>query len=195
MINYFKNTVGIIEDSLKSINENDFKLLVEHSNSVLNSGGKIVVTGLGKNVPICEKFVGAMNSLGMNAAFLHTNSAVHGDLGVVKKEDLVILLSKSGNTSESVYLSSFLKEIACETWILSFNKECLLKDVVDHSIIIQLEHEGDRWNIVPNNSSTINLIVLQALAMQLLEKRNIQIDVFKRNHPGGHIGELLKKES
>ena len=72
--------------------------------ATLERGNKLVFSGLGKNVPICEKVVGTLNSVGLASAFLHTNSAVHGDLGVVRDGDLVIILTKSGETSESVHL-------------------------------------------------------------------------------------------
>lgn len=75
----------------------------------MREGRRIIVSGLGKNVPICEKFVGSMVSMGLDAGFLHTNSAVHGDMGIVRAGDLVIILSKSGETEESVYLTRLLQ--------------------------------------------------------------------------------------
>ena len=97
MITYFNEIMDTVKASLNSLDENQFKRLVNHCTRCINNGGKIVASGLGKNVPICEKFVGTMNSLGMDARFLHTNTAVHGDLGMVSKGDIVLLLSKSGN--------------------------------------------------------------------------------------------------
>ena len=85
MINYFEDTLRILKDSLYSIDPDVFNELLKESEATLRAGNKIIVSGLGKNVPICDKFVGTMISLGLNANFLHTNSAVHGDLGMVKK--------------------------------------------------------------------------------------------------------------
>jgi len=147
---------------------------------------------LGKNVPICDKFVGSMISMGMDAYFLHTNSAVHGDMGVVKDGDMVILLTKSGETAESIYLAGLLKERNISLWLLTFEQESTLTKEIPNSVVLSLEHEGDLWNIMPNNSTTINLIVLQGLAMMIAKRMNLDIEQFKRNHPGGHIGELLK---
>ena len=104
MINYFNNILDTVRDSIQTLNEEQFNILTDHCVQCLKNNGKIVASGLGKNVPICEKFVGTMNSLGMDARFLHTNTAVHGDLGMVDKKDIVLLLSKSGNTTESVML-------------------------------------------------------------------------------------------
>ena len=191
MITYFENELKEIDASIRSLNEEEFFKWVDEAVSVINNGSKIVVSGLGKNVPICEKFVGSMVSLGMEAAFLHTNSAVHGDMGIVKDGDMVIILTKSGETSESIYLARLLKERRVNIWLLTFEAESTLAHEISNKIVLKLSHEGDMWNIMPNNSTTINLIVLQGLAMQIAEKRNLTINDFRRNHPGGHIGVQL----
>ena len=136
-----------------------------------------------------------MLSLGLDANFMHTNTAVHGDLGMVKPGDLVIVLTKSGNTSESIYLIEMLKLRDVEIILISFGEESKCEKLVgkENCIFIPLEHEGDLWNIVPNNSTTLNLIVLQGLALSLAERLNLQLETdFKPNHPGGAIGEVLK---
>jgi len=193
MINYFEKQLQTIRDSLYSMEDEVFRRLVEQSVDTIDKGGKIVVSGLGKNVPICEKFVGSMVSLGMEAYFLHTNSAVHGDLGIVKEGDLVILLTKSGETAESIYLAELLEKRKVNLWLLTFERESTLTRKVSNCLILDLEHEGDLWNIMPNNSTTINLMVLQGLVMQIAKERQLVVDDFKRNHPGGHIGEILKE--
>ena len=162
--------------------------------SQLGGGNKIIVSGLGKNVPVCDKFVGTMNSFGLNASYMNTNSAVHGDLGMIHSGDLVIILTKSGETVESVYLNSLLEKRSCIVWLLTFERESTLTRAIPKSLVINLEHEGDKWNVAPNNSTTLNLIVLQMLAVRLSENLDVQLEDFKANHPGGHIGELLKDE-
>lgn len=195
MEKYFKDTIKIIKDALTSIDDKMFEQLVEECYQTLNSGHKIIATGLGKNVPICDKFVGTMLSLGFNAGFLHTNSAVHGDLGMVHQGDLVIILTKSGSTAESVYLADLLqKREGVNLWLLSFKKGSVLDKKIGKSLLIEMEHEGDMWNIVPNNSTTLNLILLQAVAMKLAQKMNLSLDDFKRNHPGGAIGVELSNK-
>ncbi|MCR3757798.1 SIS domain-containing protein [Clostridium felsineum] len=192
MINYFENLLKVISNSLNSIDEVIFNRLIDESVLTLREGNKIIVTGLGKNVPICDKFVGTMCSMGLNACFLHTNSAIHGDIGIVHENDLVIILTKSGETVESVYLAEHLKRKKANLWLLSFSNKSTLKDSIEKALILNLEHEGDMWNIMPNNSTTLNLIVLQALAMNIAKKMNITLDEFKENHPGGYIGKMLK---
>ena len=152
----------------------------------------MIVSGLGKNVPVCEKFVGTMNSLGLPACFMNTNSAVHGDLGLVRPGDPVILLTKSGETVESVYLTGLLKARSADLWLLSFQRESTLTREIPKHLILELDREGDAWNVVPNNSTTVNLIVLQGLALNLAERLGVTLRDFKQNHPGGAIGEQLK---
>lgn len=114
-------------------------------------------------------------------------------MGVVDDKDMVILLTKSGETSESVYLTRFLKERDIHFWLLTFARESTLTKEIPNRIILNLSHEGDLWNIMPNNSTTINLIVLQGFAMMIAKHMNLDLEQFKRNHPGGNIGAVLHK--
>ncbi len=192
MIKYFERQLKELDDSLHSLDSAEFERLVSEAVNTLNNGCKVVVSGLGKNVPICEKFVGSMVSMGLDAYFLHTNSAVHGDMGLVHDGDLVIILTKSGETSESVYLARLLKKRNVNLWLLTFERESTLTREIPNRIILELKHEGDLWNIMPNNSTTMNLILLQGLAMMIAREMKLELDQFKRNHPGGHIGEVLE---
>lgn len=195
MKDYFQHILKSIESSLKDMDDLAFEDLVADSVKTLNNGNKIVTSGLGKNVPICDKFVGTMLSFGLNATFLHTNTAAHGDLGAVHDGDLVILLSKSGETAESIYLMKQLQLRRVTTWTLSFNKDSALVKMTDKALVLSLDHEGDKWDIVPNNSTTLNLMVLQALAIILADKMDVSLDEFKKNHPGGYIGVQLHDEN
>lgn len=192
MLSYFEKQLREIDSSIHSMDEEEFIRLVKEAAKTLETGHKVIVSGLGKNVPICEKFVGSMVSLGLDACFLHTNSAVHGDMGIVKDGDLVILLTKSGETQESIYLAEFLQKRDVNLWLLSFEEKSTLAEMISNRIILKLSHEGDLWNIMPNNSTTLNLIVLQGLAMQVAKEQGLTVEDFRRNHPGGHIGQVLK---
>lgn len=194
MIHYFERQLEELDYSIHSLDENIFEKWVDEAVKTLEKGHKIIASGLGKNVPICEKFVGSMVSMGLDACFLHTNSAVHGDMGIVKDGDMVILLSKSGETEESVYLARLLRERNISMWLLTFTKESVLVKEVPKSIILELRHEGDLWNVMPNNSTTINLMLLQGLAMQIARKEQLTIARLKANHPGGYIGKILTKQ-
>lgn len=194
MITYYEEVLRVIRDSIESIKEEDYQQLIRQCEETIRAGGKIIASGLGKNVPICEKFVGTLNSLGIDARFLHTNTAVHGDLGMVSQKDLVILLSKGGNTIETVQLAGYLKERGTNTWLMTFTDTCKSAEIVEKKLIMSLETEGDVWNIVPNNSTSIYLIVLQGIAIELAERLGITLDDFKVNHPGGGIGARLRGE-
>jgi arabinose-5-phosphate isomerase len=161
----------------------------------IKNGGKIFASGLGKNVPICEKFVGTMNSMGIDARFLHTNTAVHGDLGMVEKEDLVILLSKGGNTLETVMLAGYLKDRGTNTWLMTFTDKCKTAEIVPNQLIMHLDNEGDEWDIMPNNSTSVYLIILQGMAIEIGKRLGVTIDDFRDNHPGGGIGAKLRGEN
>jgi len=168
------------------------KLLSDCINTIKNKK-QIIVTALGKNVPICEKFVGTLNSVGIDAHFMHTNSAIHGDLGLIDDGDLVILLSKSGNTEETLLLANIIKDFKAKKWLLTCNNQAKAIKLVDNTLVFHLKHEGDPWNLIPNNSTILFLVFLQALAMTLIDELKIPISVFKRNHPGGDIGKKLLK--
>ncbi len=190
MVTYFERQLKEFEHSIHSLDLNLFERWISEAADTLRKGHKIIVSGLGKNVPVCEKFVGSMQSLGLDAYFLNTNSAVHGDMGVVKDGDMVIILTKSGETQESIWLTKLLKQREVNMWLLTFEKESTLSNEIANSVVIDLIHEGDLWNIMPNNSTTMNLIVLQGLAMKIAKELDLKKEDFLRNHPGGHIGEV-----
>mgnify|MGYP002510921557 FL=1 len=188
MISYFERQLAEFDRSIHSLDEKVFDRWIDEAVETLRNDHKIIVSGLGKNVPICDKFVGSMVSMGLEAYFLHTNSAVHGDMGIVKDGDMVIILTKSGETEESIYLARLLKERNVNLWLLTFEKNSTLTKEIANRVILILGHEGDLWNIMPNNSTTVNLIVLQGLAMMIAKKMELSVDDFRRNHPGGAIG-------
>ena len=193
MNKFFDMNSRIIGNALDSISEHDMERLISDCERTIRKGHKVIASGLGKNVPICDKFVGTMLSLGLDAGFLHMNSAVHGDMGMVHKGDLVIILTKSGATAETVYLVELLrKREDVKLWLISFEQQSVLADAMENKILIQMEHEGDLWDIVPNNSTTLNLIVLQTVAVELSRRLHLDLERdFKPNHPGGAIGERL----
>lgn len=191
MISYYKEALGVIADSLESIPNDKYEQMIGECVSALQSGGKIIASGLGKNVPICEKFVGTLNSLGVDARFLHTNTAVHGDLGMVGRNDIVFLLSKGGNTHETVALAEYLNRRGTDVWLMTFAEKCKSAEVVEKQLVMRLAHEGDEWDVVPNNSTAVYLIVLQGIAIEIGKRLGVTLDDFKINHPGGGIGARL----
>lgn len=191
---YFADIVSQIDAAFTGLDETQFRKLLDGCEQAIKRGNKIVASGLGKNVPVCEKFVGAMHSLGLPASFLHTNTAMHGDLGAIKDGDVILILSKSGSTAESILFAEYIKDWNVSRWVLSFNDGGKLTTICENALLLPLEHEGDPWDIVPNNSSSCYLILLQGIALYLAERLGVKLNDFKRNHPGGAIGEQLKNE-
>ncbi len=191
---YFDDKLKTITDSVDSMDLSVFDELLRQCHDIIQNGGKLIFSGLGKNVPICEKIVGTMNSLGIQANFLHTNTAMHGDLGMIQDKDLVVVLSKSGNTAESILLLNYLRmHKKANVWGFTFNDKSKMAQLLPmRCLTLVLKNEGDNWDIVPNNSSSVYLIVLQGLALQLADKLGINLEDFKVNHPGGAIGDKLR---
>ena len=195
MKKHFKQQLETIAEAYKSLDDAASGKLLLNCLQTIRGGHKIVATALGKNVPICEKFVGTLNSLDIDAHFMHTNSAVHGDLGTVKDGDLVIVLSKSGETDETLYLCQLLKKRNVTKWLLTCSNDSTAGKIVENEIILKITKEGDPWNLVPNNSTLVFLVFLQALCMEIIDRLGIKLNIFKDNHPAGAIGEFLRKHA
>jgi arabinose-5-phosphate isomerase len=193
MQKHIKQQIKIAEKTFRNYNFKTSMALVRDCVNTLNNGKQIVASALGKNEPICDKFVATLNSVGINCRFLHTHTAIHGDLGLIKKGDLVILLSKSGETAETVYLAKILKKWGTDNWLLTCKKNSTASKHIKNTLVLPIEKEGDPWNIMPFNSTLVFLIFLNALSLELIEKLNIQLSVLKTNHPGGSIGKVLRK--
>lgn len=191
MKKHFDTQLTILKNAA-SFDEKRAEKLLSDCVGALSSGNSIIATALGKNVPICEKFVGTLNSLSVKARFMHTSSAIHGDLGIVQKGDVVIVLSKSGDTEETLEIIRLIKERGVLVWLLVCKENSAAGLLADKTMVLRIDHEGDPWNLVPNISSLVFLVFLQALCMSLIDVLPIGLADFKKNHPGGAIGKALK---
>lgn len=167
------------------------KKLVDECVKTNVSGKKIIASGLGKNSYICQKFISTLNSLGINSSFLHANTAFHGDLGIIKPGDLIIILTKSGETPETICLSKIIKKRKIKSWLVTCSKKSSTHKYFKRIITLSIDHEGDAWNLIPNNSVLVFLIFLQALTLELSKRLKISRSIFKKNHPGGGIGRIF----
>jgi len=163
---------------------------------VYRSKGRIIITGVGKSGIIARKIVATMNSTGTPALFLHPSDAVHGDLGMVRKEDVVICVSKSGDTEEVNQLIPIFKRIGVPVISMVGNTASKLAKNSDVVLDITVNEEACPYDLAPTSSTTAALVMGDALAIALLEKRNFSKDDFARLHPGGNLGKrlLLKVE-
>ena len=150
--------------------------------------GRIVVTGMGKSGLIARKFAATLASTGAPALFLHPADALHGDLGVVSSEDVVICLSNSGETDELVTLLPYLKRFNVKSIAMTGNPESTLARICDCTLDIGRPGEADPHGLVPTATTTAMLALSDALSVALLTKRGVTREQFSLLHPGGSIG-------
>lgn len=176
-----------IADLGQRIND-DFVKVVE---LILNSKGRVIITGIGKSAIIAQKIVATLNSTGTPSIFLHAADALHGDLGTIRNDDIVICLSKSGNTPEIKVLAPLLKLSVNTLIAMVGNTDSYLARQADYIIDVSVKKEACPNNLAPTASTTAQLAMGDALAVCLLESRGFSTSDFARYHPGGAIGKQL----
>lgn len=182
--------VSIFDEVLESFGNVDSREIKKLIFEIANSKGKIICSGLGKNVPLCEKFVGTLLSIGIDSAFLNISNALHGDLGMIKEIDLLILISKSSKQKEIDQFVEIVNKKNCDFWLLTMNSHQIISK---KSICLKKCKEGDPFNIIPINSTLIFLILLNYITVELITLINLDLDIFRNNHPAGEIGSILSK--
>lgn len=158
---------------------------------ILNSGGRVVITGIGKSAIIAQKIVATLNSTGTPSVFMHAADAIHGDLGIIQNEDVVICISKSGNTPEIRVLVPLLKKGGNQLIGLVGDTSSYLAQQSDYILDCSVEKEACPNNLAPTTSTTVQLALGDALAVSLLKCRNFTAQDFARYHPGGALGKRL----
>ncbi len=158
---------------------------------ILQSTGRVIVTGIGKSAIIAQKITATLNSTGTPAIFMHAADAIHGDLGIVQPDDIVICLSKSGSSPEIKVLVPLIKNFGNSVVAIVSNAESFLAKEADFVIQATVEREACPNNLAPTNSTTAQLVMGDALAVCLLESRNFSTEDFAKYHPGGMLGKQL----
>jgi arabinose-5-phosphate isomerase len=158
---------------------------------IYNSKNRLVVTGIGKSAIIAQKIVATLNSTGTPSLFLHAAEAIHGDLGMVQPGDVVICISKSGNSPEIKVLVPLLKRFGNILIAMTANKSSFLGKEGDYVLNAYVENEACPNNLAPTNSTTAQLVLGDALAVCLIEMRNFKSEDFAKYHPGGALGKKL----
>lgn len=153
--------------------------------------GRVVITGIGKSAIIANKIVATLNSTGTPSLFMHAADAIHGDIGMIRKEDLCICISKSGNTPEIKVLVPIIKRTGCKLVALVSNVDSYLAKQADYTLNATIGEEACPNNLAPTTSTTAHLALGDALAICLLEMKNFSSDDFARYHPGGSLGKKL----
>ena len=160
-------------------------------NFILNSNGRVIVTGIGKSANIATKIVATFNSTGTPAIFMHAADAIHGDLGNVQKNDIVICLSKSGNTPEIKVLVPLIKNYGNKIIAITGNVDSFLGKNADFPLNTFVEKEACPNNLAPTTSTTAQLVMGDALAVCLQDLRGFSKKDFAKYHPGGALGKRL----
>ena len=158
---------------------------------ILSSKGRLIVAGIGKSANIANKMVATFNSTGQPAVFLHAADAIHGDLGNIQKDDVVICISKSGNTPEIKALFPLIKNMGNKIIALTGGKESFLAKEADCILDVSVAQEACPHNLAPTSSTTAQLVMGDALAICLLECKEFTEKDFARFHPGGTLGKRL----
>jgi len=186
-----KEVIRIEAESVANLIEKVGKDFAEAVEIIYESEGRVVLTGMGKSGLIARKIVATMNSTGTAAIYLHPTDALHGDLGMVRKEDVVIILSKSGTTDELERLFPMFKRLGVKIIAMSGNKDSDLAVESNIFLNISVKEEACPLDLAPTSSTTATLAMGDALAVALLEKRNFTLEDFAFLHPGGSLGKRL----
>lgn len=173
---------------LKRLLTEDFAKVVD---LIYHSKGNVIVSGIGKSAVIAQKIVATLNSTGTTAVFMHAAEAIHGDLGIIREEDVVIIISKSGETPEIKFLTPLIKIRKNKLVALVGNKESYLARQADYILDCTVPYEACPNNLAPTSSTTAQLVLGDALAVALLKMRGFTAEDFAKFHPGGALGKRL----
>jgi len=158
---------------------------------IYKSKGRLVVTGIGKSAIIAQKIVATLNSTGTPSLFLHASEAIHGDLGMLQPSDVVICISKSGNSPEIKVLVPLLKRFGNKLIAITGNTTSFLGKEADFVLNTYVDSEACPINLAPTNSTTAQLVMGDAIAVCLMEMKNFTAEDFAKYHPGGALGKKL----
>ena len=175
--------------NVKNKIDNDFNDIIQ---SLIECSGKIIVSGVGKSGHIGKKIASTLTSVGKKSIFVHATEAVHGDLGYFEKNDIVIVISNTGNSPEIVNLLPHLKNLNLKIIAMTGKRDSTLGLAVDFILDIGVEKEACDIASVPTSSTTATLVMGDALASVLVKATNFTEEDFTENHPGGGIGKRLK---
>lgn len=197
-MNTKKNIIQYATDTLLSESESIVKAIshlnddfAEAVTKIAKTKGRLVITGIGKSAHIATKIVATLNSTGTPSLFLHAAEAVHGDLGMVTKEDVILCISNSGNSPEIKVLVPLLKRDGNILIGMTANKDSFLGKNSDYVINSHIEKESCPNNLAPTNSTTLQLALGDAIAVSLMKIKNFTANDFAKFHPGGALGKKL----
>ena len=189
-----RDAYQVIDDEVQALNDlkqylkEDF---IEVVNKILHCKGRVILTGIGKSGHICKKISATLSSTGTSSFFMHATEAFHGDLGMIRNDDLVIAVSYSGETDDLIKTIPIIRNIGAEVIGVSGNANSSLAKLSDLHQLIKVEKEACPLDLAPTSSATATLVWGDALAVALMKKRDFQPEDFARSHPGGTLGKRL----
>lgn len=191
-----KEVIAIEAQAIKALGSRIDESFASAVDLIANCRGRVIVSGMGKTGIIARKIAATLSSTGTPAMFLHIAEAVHGDLGQVTRQDILLLLSQSGETEETVRLLPLIKRIGCKIVAMTGNVNSKLAQHSDVVLNIKVQKEGCPLGLAPMASTTAALVMGDALAACLIDRKNFKKEDFAFYHPGGSLGRqlLLKVE-
>ena len=186
-----KKTILSESDSINKLSGLLDESFVKCIEIIFNSKGRLIVTGIGKSAIIAQKIVASLNSTGTPSMFLHASEAIHGDLGMVQTNDIVICISKSGNSPEIKILVPIIKRFGNTLIAITGNIHSFLAKGSDYILDTTIDSESCPLNLAPTNSTTAQLVMGDAIMVCLMELRGFQNEDFAKYHPGGALGKKL----
>ncbi|MEQ2527209.1 KpsF/GutQ family sugar-phosphate isomerase [Robertmurraya yapensis] len=195
LLSYVKNAIDVEADSIKKLSENVGPEFESAITLLANCKGKVVITGVGKSGHIGKKIAASLASTGTPAFFVHSTEGVHGDLGMIQENDVVIMISNSGETGEVLSLLPSIGKIGCKKIAITSKSESTLAKACDVALVYQYDREADPLGLAPTTSSTLTLVIGDALAVALSILKGFKKEDFHLYHPGGSLGKQLSEKA
>ncbi len=186
-----KRVIRIEKEAIAAVEERIGENFSKAVQLILDCPGRVIVTGMGKSGAIGKKISATFASTGTTSAFLHPAEGVHGDLGMVHKNDIVLAISKSGETSEIIHLLPSFRRLNVPLIAMTGKKDSTIARYADVSLHISVVQEACPNDLAPTASTTVSLVIGDALAVALLEARGFSVNDFALLHPGGSLGKKL----
>lgn len=195
LLDIAKKTIKIEADAIAALADKLDDNFIKAVDLIDSTKGRVIVSGIGKSGNVAKKIASTFSSIGISAIFFHPTEGIHGDLGLVRSDDLLIAISKSGETEEILKVLPVFKRLEVPIIALTGETDSLLANDADAILDVSVPQEACPNNLVPTSSTTAAMVMGDALAMALMERREITIDDFAIYHPGGAIGKSLVKVS
>ena len=190
-INSAKKTIGIQADSIASLSNQIDKSFAEIAKKVSLIKGKLIVMGVGKSGHVGQKVSATLASTGTPSFFIHPTEAAHGDLGMIAKDDAVLIFSNSGETKEVTAILPALKRMTSDIFSITGNANSSIAKASSVHLKVQVEKEACPHGLAPTSSTTASMVIGDALAISLIEEKNFSSEDFAKSHPAGELGKKL----